>query len=594
MCNGRRCEIALASALLLLALMSGCGKDNPSNVPPKDNLPPIGEDRAAKTGKDTPGADSTTSIVYLQQNWNPSRSEEFYFTSQGSQILPYNWFLKLETASDQTLLSDDWNLSKFGLLLQKKSKLNPDGLPVGFVKDDVKPVAYLGLTCAACHTTQINYNNVGYRIDGGPSLSDVGGFLFAVADALKATRDNPDKLDRFAKALGMSSASDKAALTKELAIVIDRRDGYNTRNFPPDAPPGFARVDAFGAILNEVFHEAAKITPTTPNPVKANTEPANAPVSYPCLWDTPQHDLVQWNGVAKNEGLGALGRNVGEVLGVFGRFDVPDSQGITGYQSTTQVQNLRSLEEWITGLWSPLWPTAIKTIDPAKRDKGAALFAANCQKCHLDIKRDDPKRTVVAQMKAVQTDNLMSVNFTSRRGASGKLEGAFLKYLPDSLHPERFGADAGSDDMLSQVVIGTIVGSWKEAPKDELADIEFKRRKKSVTGQMMPAGDSGPAYKARPLNGVWATAPYLHNGSVPTLYDLLLAPDNRPKSFHVGSREFDPDKVGLKEVATGFLYKTHDDKGNPIPGNSNVGHTFGASLTSDDDRWALVEYLKSL
>ena len=188
----------------------------------------------------------------------------------------------------------------------------------------------------------------------------------------------------------------------------------------------------------------------------------------------------------------------------------------------------------------------------------------------------------------------MSVNFTSRRSSSGKVEGTFLKYLPDSLHPELFGADAGADDMLSYAVIGSIVGSWKEAPRDELGEIEFKRRKKSVTGPMMiPVGDRGPAYKARPLNGAWATAPYLHNGSVPTLHDLLLPPDRRPKSFHVGSREFDPIKVGLKEEDKGFLYKTHDDKGNPIPGNSNEGHEAGTTL-SDDDRWALVEYLKSL
>jgi hypothetical protein len=68
------------------------------------------------------------------------------------------------------------------------------------------------------------------------------------------------------------------------------------------------------------------------------------------------------------------------------------------------------------------------------------------------------------------------------------------------------------------------------------------------------------AYKARPLNGIWATAPYLHNGSVPSLYELLLsarrdddepaegepAPEFRPDEFVVGSQEFDPIKVGFK------------------------------------------------
>ncbi len=582
----RRRSIAWAFAPMLLAISGGCGWGESTGV--------VSPDRGAKAGEGARGADPSTSIVYVSQNWTPRRSEEFYFTPQGSQVLPYDWFLKLELAGDETPLRDDGNLVKFGLLLQKKSELNPDALPVGFARDPVKPLAYLGLTCAACHTAQLDYNNVGYRIDGGPSLADVRGFLVAVADSLKATLKEPDKFDRFAKALAITSESGKEDLKKELAIVIERRDGYNVRNFAEDAPPGNGRVDAFGAILNEVFHAAAKLPPGSSD-LKANTEPANAPVSYPCLWDTPQHDLLQWNGVAKNQGLGALGRNVGEVLGVFGRLDIPDPPGILGYQSSVRIQDLRSLETWITSLWSPRWPEAIKPLDVPKRDRGAKVFAAaKCGECHLPIVRDDRERKVVAQMKAVQTDDTMAVNFLSRRSKTGKLEGALLKYLPDSLHPERFGPDAGADDMLSQVVIGTIVGSWKDAPRDELQEIEYKRRKRAATGAAeIAVGTPGPNYKARPLNGVWATAPYLHNGSVPTLYDLLLPAKDRPKAFHVGSREFDPIKVGLKEAATGFLYKTRDDKGDPLPGNSNAGHEFAGAL-GDDDRWALVEYLKSL
>ena len=53
-------------------------------------------------------------------------------------------------------------------------------------------------------------------------------------------------------------------------------------------------------------------------------------------------------------------------------------------------------------------------------------------------------------------------------------------------------------------------------------------------------------YKARPLNGIWATAPFLHNGSVPTMYDLLLPVAERPKTFYLGSREYDPEKMGYR------------------------------------------------
>jgi hypothetical protein len=108
------------------------------------------------------------------------------------------------------------------------------------------------------------------------------------------------------------------------------------------------------------------------------------------------------------------------------------------------------------------------------------------------------------------------------------------------------------------------------------------------------AGDLTLGYKSRPLTGVWATAPYLHNGSVPTLYDLLLPPDRRPKSFYVGAREFDPVKVGYVTTAGAqtSLFRVTDEEGQVIIGNSNEGHDYLPASVSDADRQALLEYLK--
>ena len=103
------------------------------------------------------------------------------------------------------------------------------------------------------------------------------------------------------------------------------------------------------------------------------------------------------------------------------------------------------------------------------------------------------------------------------------------------------------------------------------------------------APPAGLAYKARPMDGIWATAPYLHNGSVPTLRALFTAEAARPKAFYVGSREFDPINVGFSTAQTpgAFLFDT------AIPGNSNLGHTWAATLLpSEVDQ--LIEYLKSL
>jgi hypothetical protein len=115
------------------------------------------------------------------------------------------------------------------------------------------------------------------------------------------------------------------------------------------------------------------------------------------------------------------------------------------------------------------------------------------------------------------------------------------------------------------------------------------------------------AYKGRPLTGVWATPPFLHNGSVPTLYDLMLPPAERPQSFVLGTREFDPERVGfVNELSSTplrtdkarqentFVFQTHDSFGRPIPGNDNAGHDYGNARFSDAERWALVEYMKAV
>ena len=114
-------------------------------------------------------------------------------------------------------------------------------------------------------------------------------------------------------------------------------------------------------------------------------------------------------------------------------------------------------------------------------------------------------------------------------------------------------------------------------------------------------------YRARPLDGVWATAPYLHNGSVPTMQDMLIPQDKRPKEFCVGSRQFDPVKVGLatKDGEPCGAWTSFDTR---QLGNSNAGHSFEGTETNPKklpngivgpelkkrERDALVEYLKTL
>jgi hypothetical protein len=99
-------------------------------------------------------------------------------------------------------------------------------------------------------------------------------------------------------------------------------------------------------------------------------------------------------------------------------------------------------------------------------------------------------------------------------------------------------------------------------------------------------------YAGMPLDGIWLRAPYLHNGSVPSLADLLEKTERRPKLFRRGYDLFDPVRVGFVTTGpeaerVGTVFDTTQ------PGGGNGGHLYGTEL-SDTDKTALIEYLKTL
>lgn len=99
-------------------------------------------------------------------------------------------------------------------------------------------------------------------------------------------------------------------------------------------------------------------------------------------------------------------------------------------------------------------------------------------------------------------------------------------------------------------------------------------------------------YANAPLDGLWLRAPYLHNGSVPTLWDLLQPEGKRPANFYRGNDRYDPKRMGFvsNQAAEGGQRYFRYDTG--VPGNGNGGHRYGTPLP-DTDKWALLEYLKT-
>ena len=103
------------------------------------------------------------------------------------------------------------------------------------------------------------------------------------------------------------------------------------------------------------------------------------------------------------------------------------------------------------------------------------------------------------------------------------------------------------------------------------------------------AGVGVTPHQRRRLNGVAFTAPFLHNGSVQSIWELLLPAAQRMKQFYVGNKMYDVEKLGYRSVkgANGVLFDT------TLPGNSNAGHEYGTDMT-DHQRAAVIEYIKTL
>jgi len=633
--------------------------------------------------------ESFSTPVYLDQGWSKSDSLWFYNTSQGSDLIPYDFYQVLEKLESTELFKSNKNILKYRYLVQKRTFSNPDALPIGFVKDEYKGQEYLGFTCAACHTSQINYTDQttkekkAIRIDGGPAQADFENFILDLSDALQETLADNAKKQRFIKSVldrngikkmlsGGRNFSSEEEILDQLKITSRKLVTYNWIN-RADTSYGFSRLDAFGRIYNRIVEhvvdkktlkkvlnsflskaEARDIYARVDALTKDNLHlvditldalnysqkeklfshlftSADAPVSYPYLWDIPYHDHLHWNGIVNNSGPGSLGRNVGQVIGVFGTLDwkKDDSFNLSrvlrnetsvldsvSFHSSINVRNLSRVEEQIKLLKSPLWPEEkLGKIDRKKATKGKKHFNKYCQECHRNIDRSSPKRRITAHFSSIKnigTDAKMAENSINKTGYTGLIQGSYVdipmgKVLLQEKAPVALMVMATTENVLKTPDMDSnSLVRWS----DWIYDLFFVYLKNPVEntikqGDYTPDTSAEPfasllSYKARALNGIWATAPYLHNGSVPTLYDLLLPQSSRPEVFRVGSREFDNKKVGfMSKGYDGFEFDTKQT------GNSNAGHEYAAGKTAQPNgmllpalnevqRLELLEYLKTL
>jgi mono/diheme cytochrome c family protein len=548
-------------------------------------------------------------LVYLEQGWTDEQRFRFHHTAQGTRLLPYKWLLALEQPCFSLfgcdLFADNRYLARFGFLESRRDPaLNPDGLPVGFARqadfhDPVSKTTYpvAGLTCAACHTGEVHYGDYAIRIEGGPAMIEVAEFQKALGLAMAFTQLIPGRYGRFEERVLGTNPSDTAR--KDLKDSFDRlltvAKAEQTATGEAKIyvnPAGFARTDALTRIGNQVFAVDMQND--------HNFAQSNAAVRYPQIWDASWFNWVQYNSSISDP----LIRNVGEALGVRAAAKLYGDDA-TQFDNSVNIENLKTIEELLSGpapyqgLSSPKWPEVFPKLDAVKVQRGSQLYQQNCEGCHgpsIDELRKDfsaakskywwqnkqGKRFLVVKdvpLDYIGTDPHEAMDFLNRTADSGALGKGTIS------------AAAGLD-LVTKGIANRFFEKMSFTPEQRIQYSAFRD-----PGDVAVRAEA--IYKARPLNGIWAVAPYLHNGSISNLYDLLSPQSERSGKFWLGSRQFDPVKVGYDtaELKGGYLFDTSR------AGNSNSGHEFkdgprgkgviGPAL-SPDDRWAIIEYLKSL
>lgn len=546
---------------------------------------------------------------------------EFYHLSEGSEFFPYFALRALRVTlpgGQRVPLLSPENLARYGFIADKASKLNPDALPIGITlaRAPETGIVSLGVNCTACHVGKLEYqvNGAGggpatkaVVIDGLPNMFDLKGFYGDVAAELTRLFQSPADAEAVAfdarmvaelayVKLKYGDAEDndfqwKMSLKDRFQVVwqllvssADAAGGGKTPediiaklDLPPDrkrlllararffqvvtsdpggTPGGFGRADAFGTLKNQLFSGEGSAAQST------------APTDAPALFHIADREWFHANANTNS----VLERNILQSLGVGG---VVDSEGADAtYVSTVNLANIHQLELTAQALLPPAWPSEVPR-DASLAARGQDVYRATCASCHEPTQNAHGLyASKSVPLADIGTDPSHAVNFTAAVDGqtfvsrNGPMTEAIAKNYFD-----RNGISAEDQAAWSELYDAALNPGGRRSPPQWKADL---------------------VYMARPLDGVWATAPYLHNGSVPSIADLLEPAANRPKKFYLGHRSYDFARLGHVAVdgpnpainAT-FLFDTS------LPGNSNAGHEYGTALSAAD-KAALLEFLKGL
>ena len=569
--------------------------------------------------------------------------ETYYHLSQGAEILPWILFTAVEVADPNSTKPFAENLARYGLL---PDHMRADGLPVGLTRASNAStfgMEFVGITCAACHVSELNYQGKTVRVDGAPNMFNLQLFYSEAIDGLLASVSDTGKLWRTLKRLGRQDFArysiaapfvrpvtlvyygteallhrDEASARLELVDVIrtakERRD-------PAHPTSGFGRLDAFDGTRNFLLTRLRKSGSGSFNVNLSNMVKLDAPVKFPFLWSlkanapsTDQspapyawgfkdYDWFEWT-INTNT---VMERNISETLGAGATVVLDPDAKNSLFDNSIPIRNLHALELLSYKLDPPRWPQAFGAINTELAAKGQALFQSNCANCH-EYGVEQRTATGLIKLRGFSPDVTGTDTTAALRISCPVSDIGFLNTPRKSFTMQQSeflgacnGVKAGApfDSYRFSAVVQAVVDSIKHnayaaagVTLGEQQQMEDVARRQAVNWRDTLLDSNAPygPYAARPLYGIWAAAPYLHNGSVPTLYDLLLPPDQRPKQFALGNRTYDPAKLG-------FVVETDCNRQDclvdtTLVGSGAGGHLWGTEL-AEPDRLALLEYLKT-
>lgn len=574
-------------------------------------LPMIGAAPACRKEAPAPAAAPAAApprVMRLSDDTNgltPAQRQRYYHLSEGGELYPVDWLLALTVEApgpDGRIVTRPFleNMERFGFIPDDKSAENPYGLPVGLsVAPSLATGAdIVGLNCTTCHVGEIYYQGTRVRIDGGPNMVLVNAFIKSVVDETQRTLADPIRGIAFLKRLKETRVRNlppeagatpgerpappapSAGGAAELARLAHLRNAVRAQiaslkglselasAAAQATPDGYGRVDAFGQGRNELFGSN-----------KANIRLPNASVSLPHTWGMAHTEWLQW-GANTNS---VIERNVGQALGVGAWVDTKT------WDSSVRIDNLNELEHLTYRIKPPAWPASFPPVDQAKADAGRTAFINRCAGCH-ETWTTTP--TGLRQYQLFALDRVKTDPSTAE---------AFEQPVTTASGEVPF-------PLAAFAIVKNVKAAYYKRHKitpEQIASFESTATRKPPQLFRLPLrdGDKYPdtrgkkVYRSKTLVGIWATAPFLHNGSVPTIYDLLKPAAERPKTFVTGQREYDPVRLGYEQdparfVGPGGAAPTRFDTS--LPGNSNAGHEwdFYPSLT-DEERSQIIEFLKT-